>query len=33
MKWRVKELKREKTYPNGIEIRFAHSWLAGMRTP
>ena len=24
----VKELKREKTYPDGLEIRRAHSWLA-----
>jgi len=25
----VKELDREKTYPDGLEIRRAHSWLAG----
>jgi hypothetical protein len=25
----VKELKREKTFPNGIEIRSAHKWLSG----
>ena len=24
----VKKLKREKTYPNGAEIRLAHKWLA-----
>jgi predicted AAA+ superfamily ATPase len=24
----TKELKREKTFPNGAEIRIAHSWLA-----
>jgi len=24
----VKELVREKTYPNGVEVRRAHSWLA-----
>jgi uncharacterized protein len=24
----VKELAREKTYPDGVEIRMAHSWLA-----
>lgn len=24
----VKELNREKTYPDGTEIRFAHNWLA-----
>jgi len=26
----VKELTREKTFPNGIEIRKAHSWLANL---
>ena len=25
----VKELKREKTYPDGTEIRNAHHWLSG----
>ena len=24
----VKDLKREKTFPNGVEIRAAASWLA-----
>ena len=27
----VKELKREKSYPNGVEIRTAHNWLSEMR--
>jgi predicted AAA+ superfamily ATPase len=26
----TKELKREKTFPNGAEIRRAHNWLAGL---
>ena len=27
----VKELKREKTYPDGTEIRLAQNWLSEMR--
>ncbi len=27
----VKELKREKTYPDDLEIRIAHNWLSEMR--
>ena len=27
----VKELKREKTYPDALEIRIAHNWLSEMR--
>jgi uncharacterized protein len=27
----VKELKREKTYPDGVEIRSAQNWLSEMR--
>ncbi|MBU1055846.1 MAG: ATP-binding protein [Proteobacteria bacterium] len=27
----VKELKREKTFPNGAEIRFAHKWLSELK--
>ena len=27
----VKELKREKTYPDGLEIRLARNWLSEMR--
>jgi hypothetical protein len=27
----VKELKREKTYPDGLEIRTAQNWLSEMR--
>jgi hypothetical protein len=26
----VKELKREKTYPDGVEIRIAQNWLSEM---
>ncbi|SLM28088.1 conserved hypothetical protein [Desulfamplus magnetovallimortis] len=26
----TKELRREKTYPNGAEVRIAHSWLANL---
>ena len=26
----VKELKREKTYPDGAQVRKAHDWLAGI---
>jgi len=26
----TKELKREKTFPNGAEIRIAHKWLSGL---
>jgi len=28
----VKELKREKTYPDGVEIRTAQNWLSEMLT-
>jgi len=27
----VKELKREKTFPDGLEIRLAHNWLSTFR--
>lgn len=27
----TKELKREKTFPNGAEIRTAHNWLSKLR--
>jgi hypothetical protein len=27
----IKELKRDKTYPHGAEIRTAHQWLSEMR--
>ena len=27
----VKELRREKTYPDGVEIRTAQNWLSEMR--
>ena len=29
----VKELKKEKTFPNGAEIRTAHNWLATLTLP
>lgn len=29
----VKELKREKTFPNGAEIRLAHKWLSKFEIP
>ncbi len=29
----TKELKREKTFPNGAEIRIAHNWLSELRLP
>ncbi|MEA1969500.1 MAG: ATP-binding protein [Thermodesulfobacteriota bacterium] len=29
----TKELKREKTFPNGAEIRIAHNWLAKLSLP
>lgn len=29
----TKELKREKTFPNGVEIRIAHNWLSEFRLP
>jgi len=29
----TKELKREKTFPNGAEIRIAHNWLSGFSLP
>jgi hypothetical protein len=29
----TKELKREKTFPNGAEIRIAHNWLAELTLP
>jgi len=29
----TKELKREKTFPNGAEIRIAHKWLAKLSLP
>lgn len=28
-----KELNKEKTFPNGVEIRTAHNWLAGIALP
>jgi len=28
-----KELNKEKTFPNGVEIRTAHNWLAGITLP
>jgi hypothetical protein len=29
----TKELKREKTFPNGVEIRAAHTWLSTLSIP
>ncbi len=29
----ARELKREKTFPNGAEIRFAHKWLSNISLP
>ncbi|MBU4259463.1 MAG: DUF4143 domain-containing protein, partial [Proteobacteria bacterium] len=29
----TKELKREKTFPNGAEIRIAHNWLSELSLP
>ena len=29
----TKELKREKTFPSGVEIRTAHNWLATLSLP
>ena len=30
---RSKELKREKTFPNGAQIRKAHNWLSNLSLP
>ena len=29
----VKNLKREKTFPNGVEVRSAHRWLSMLNLP
>ena len=29
----TKELRKEKTFPNGVEIRTAHKWLADLCLP
>ena len=29
----VKELNREKSFPNGAEIRSAHKWLSNLSLP